>query len=90
MDRRALPIFELESSVVEALRESPRLILQAPFFSGEIDAGAALGAGHGIVRARFRRGGLETRAAALRAFEREFDLRHISGSSIAGWFVDTS
>src|SRR5207237_446875 len=52
------------------------LTLQALLFSGEVDAGAALAAGHGIVRAGFRRGRLEACAAALRAFEREFDLRH--------------
>src|SRR5207249_6691438 len=45
------------------------LTLQALLFSGEVDAGAALAAGHGIVRAGFRRGGLETCAAALRACE---------------------
>src|SRR3954469_14816937 len=49
MDRRALPIFELETAIVEALRESPRLILQAPTGSGKstqvpqimLDAGLA-------------------------------------------------
>src|SRR5215207_10679941 len=35
MDRRELPIFELETDIVEALRRQSRLVLQAPTGSGK-------------------------------------------------------
>ena len=35
MSRKELPIFELEGAIVSALRERPRLILQAPTGSGK-------------------------------------------------------
>src|SRR3954453_8636468 len=35
MDRRDLPIFELEERIVESLRRQPRLVLQAPTGSGK-------------------------------------------------------
>ncbi len=35
MQRRELPIFELEQPLVDALRETPRLVLQAPTGSGK-------------------------------------------------------
>ncbi len=35
MDRKSLPIFELERAIIDALKASPRLILQAPTGSGK-------------------------------------------------------
>ncbi|MGV3533555.1 MAG: ATP-dependent helicase HrpB [Chthoniobacteraceae bacterium] len=79
MDRRDLPIFELEKDIVEALRRQPRLVLQAPTGSGKstqvpqiiLDHGLA-GAGE-IVVLQPRR--LATRMLAARvAYERSVKL----------------